>query len=67
MDSYKKSKRELVKNIALEIARFYHEYHDNMTETHVEQFIENIVPLVKRDAQNTLYDMADDIETETNV
>ena len=64
MDSYKKSKRELVKNIALEIAQFYYEYHEDsaMTETHIDQFIDNIMPTVKHDAQNALYDMADDID-----
>ena len=66
MDSYKKIRRELVKNIALEIAQFYHEYYNSndMTETDIEQFINNIIPIVKRDAQNALYDMADDIESE---
>lgn len=52
-------KRKLIERIANDIAQFYDDWYDVIGVDNIDSFIDEIAPLVKRDAQNAL----DDIQT----
>lgn len=53
-------KRILCAEIAARIAITFHEHFGEFPETDVYAFIDSMVPVIKRDAQNDLYEVAED-------
>lgn len=55
-------KRILCAEIAARIAVTFHDNFHEFPETDVYAFIDSMVPIIKRDAQNNLYEAAEDEE-----